>query len=110
MCMHIVHTNAVSMCLHRSMVTLPLKWCLQVVKENVTSVIGIKDSLLDYTDRGLQNIQSEIKGMRHTLEELQKRDKILSTLRSDIRTIKASNKSLLYLQSEVKSIRRVEKE
>ena len=75
------------------------------MKENVTSVIGIEDSLLDYTDRGLQNIQSEIKGMRDTLEELQKRDKILSTLRSDIRTIKASNKSLLYLQSEVKSIR-----
>ena len=72
---------------------------------NVTSVIGIEDSLLDYTDRGLQNIRSEIKGMRDTLEELQKRDKILSTLHSDIKTIKASNQSLQHLQSEVKSIR-----
>ena len=53
------------------------------------SVLGIKNSLLDYTDRGLQNLQSEMKSMRDTLEELQKREKVLSALRSDIRTIKA---------------------
>jgi hypothetical protein len=66
----------------------------KVVKENVTSVLGIENSLLDYTDRGLQNLQSEMKNMRDTLEELQKREKVLSALRSDIRNIKENIHSI----------------
>ena len=61
-------------------------FCLQVVKENVKSVLGLENSLLDYTDRSLQNLLSEMKNIRETLDQLQKREKILH---SDIRSIKA---------------------
>ena len=46
---------------------------IQVIKENVKSVLGIENSLLDFTDKHLQTLQSEMKNMRDTLEELKLR-------------------------------------
>ena len=50
-----------------------LPFPLQAAKENVTKVLGIQHSLLDYIDKSHQSLQADIADIREILEELRKR-------------------------------------